>query len=417
MKNDITMSHNKNIIGLIIYLPAVYLVYMLLFQFGVVKEDFLSQNLLTFDANWYHSIVKNGYIFVEGKQCNVAFYPLFPFIWKLLHFTPALMSIFNGVIFLFSAWLFSKHYQLSGLKFWMLLSTPTLIFCFIPYSESIFFLCCTICLIGLKNKNIWWVLGGALLLGITRSVMVFFIPACIYMILFYFKDSKKELKVTFLLLISTIVTFVIITVWQYLATGLWFTFFKAQEQWAHFLQIPQIPFYSWRRETLWEDLQAMTIALIFSVYILQVLFNKVFGKKQYDFITPDLIFSLLNIAGVGLFILFFQKDNFHSLNRYVFCTPFFWVVAINVKKTTISKFSWPIVLLILILLCNEGLFSTNFKIGKFITYTLVIALLFTRWLFWVYNGYPKAITILLIVIGFVLQIHLLHIFLCGGGIG
>jgi hypothetical protein len=52
-------------------------------------------NLVQWDAGWYKNIVSNGYVFIENTQCNLAFFPLFPFAWKWLQISAFNMSIIN----------------------------------------------------------------------------------------------------------------------------------------------------------------------------------------------------------------------------------------------------------------------------------------------------------------------------------
>jgi hypothetical protein len=67
---------------------------------GVVMLSISSQyrfeeSLCWFDCVWYQSIINHGYSFHYNQQSNVAFFPLFPFVWKMLGLSFFSMSLFN----------------------------------------------------------------------------------------------------------------------------------------------------------------------------------------------------------------------------------------------------------------------------------------------------------------------------------
>ena len=205
----------------------------------------------------------------------------------------------------------------------------------------------------------------------------------------------------------------------YLNTGIWDSFFASQREWGHHLQLPKFPFRSWRRETLWEDLIAITLSAGFGITSV-ILFVKHFVKKSPVLVEPHVLFSLLYLTGVGLFVFIFGGGDFHSLNRYVFCTPFFWIVCLNFTSLKIKVpilFWLGIVLTLLIILSSNGIFIENVDLGKTAVYSLIIGLFMQRWIYWTLEKKYKIYTIALIIIGFAFQIHLFHTYLSGKWIG
>src|SRR5690606_31502392 len=105
-------------------------------------------SFLNWDAEHYHWIRNKGY---EGFR--VAFFPLFPFIWKLIPIGAIGVSVLNGCVFLVSFYFLIRQLGSSWKEVIVYLSIPGCIFFFLPYSEALFFLCSTLILIGLrKNK-------------------------------------------------------------------------------------------------------------------------------------------------------------------------------------------------------------------------------------------------------------------------
>ncbi len=409
---------NSNLLILILYIPSLYLIYKICFFLGIVDVDFNAANLLQWDTKWYHSIKEEGYQFYRDKQSNLAFFPLFSYMWRLFHVSIEVICFINAIIFGLTIWLFSKNFRVNKQKFWMLMSTPAFVFCFIPYSESLYMLGVTLLLIGISKQKLVWVFLACLVIGLTRSVVVFFIPAGVITVLYYFKAKRSVFKVVMVLFASTILSFVIVQIWQYLVTGEWFTFFKAQRHWEHYFRLPQHLITSWWRETLWEDMRAMAIALCFAIIAVIYLWRK-FNKKISEDLSPEVLFSLLNIAAVGLFILLFQGGDFHSLNRYVFCAPFLWLVAINIRRLEVKLpiWFWYAMMGLLFLLCINGPLNPDFSPAKFLNYMIFVALLYFRWMFWVVDKFPRWFFIVLLAVGFLFQLHFLHMFLSGKWIG
>lgn len=404
---------------ILLYIPLFFLLYLVLRYFGLMGADINAQNMLNRDAVWYESIVRNDYVFVENDQANTAFFPLFSYVWKLLQVNALQIAGINSIFMGLAVFLLKEHFQIKGMEFWVLLSTPMLVFCFVPYSEALYFLTSTILLIGLSKKNLLWIFIGVVLVGFVRSIMVFFIPASCIMLVYYWREAIEYRKIVCTIITASLFSFVLVMSFQYSQTQVWFTFFKAQKYWDHYLQMPKLPFFSWRRETLWEDLIAMAIAFVLSFLLLRYMYYRLFKTNKVSLLEPVFLFSILNLLAVAAFIFLFQGGDFHSLNRYFFCTPFFWIVALAMKQEEwqVPSWIWWFATAIFFLLSSNGILANNFEIDKFLIYPLVMALLLARFLFWTGKIKSKAFCIGLSVIGFAMQLHLFHLYLSGNGIG
>jgi len=97
-----------------------------------------NSSIASYDAGWYKDIAVNGYSIKESNQSNVAFFPLFPMLWRLSNTSNIGISLINLSIFLFSIFLIWRSYQLKVIELLLCLSIPSLFFCWVPFSEALF---------------------------------------------------------------------------------------------------------------------------------------------------------------------------------------------------------------------------------------------------------------------------------------
>ncbi len=103
-----------------------------------------NENFETWDANILKCIKDNMY---RNTGCfnkvNAAFFPLFPIIWKLLSVNNIGISLFNYLLFILSIGLLIKYLlKINGIEklliYSILITLPTTIIYYIPYTESLF---------------------------------------------------------------------------------------------------------------------------------------------------------------------------------------------------------------------------------------------------------------------------------------
>ena len=193
-------------------------------------------NLLKQDAIWYNQIVQEGYRYVPGGTSSLAFFPLFPLIWKYSMLTPIAISIANLLLFIYSFKLLMYKEKLHYSVVLLILPFPSFIFFALPYSESIFFLFCTFIVIGLKSKNSTLIYIGLFGSSLTRSVCVFFIPAILICDIFYIvkngKDRSRLYKEIALKIIFCLAGFLSVVLYQWWTTDTLFEFVKVQKYWG-----------------------------------------------------------------------------------------------------------------------------------------------------------------------------------------
>lgn len=318
-----------------------------------------NESLIRLDAEWYEIIKNSGYYFNEGSRGPMAFFPLFPWVWSITMLNAIGISLLNYAFFCVAFYMLASHLEFDLKTSLLFLSTPSLFFCYIPYSEALFFLGTVILLIGLHKKDLRMIIAGLTIAVFTRSIGMVFIAVVLFIylinILCSFKEVKKLTKRAMLMcLLTAIITLTVFFI-QYLYTGEWFVFFKVQSAWQRTLQFPTLPFTTLNdSRVLWLDGLALLVCLYALVlccrYIILAAAEKTMPGKA-------LLFSAAYLAIVGLLTIFyngvwpgFEGTTLMSINRFVFSTPFFIYFAGRLLFSKGDKKHLLITLLLLMIL-------------------------------------------------------------------
>lgn len=279
-----------------------------------------TKNFLNSDAEHYYWIKNFGY---EGFR--VAFFPLFPMIWKVLSLSIIGIVFFNSLLFLCSFYALIRVLKATPIETLLYLTIPSLIFCYLPYTESVFFASSTLLFIGLKKKRLWLVLIGLFLCTLSRPAFVIFIPALIIAeFLTETIDKKMFIRIIWYISIALLGNLIVGMI-QYSYTGKWFEFFEVQQGWGNKLQIPKLPLTSWAGGLIVRlDGAAMVIGTVSGIVLLLKMFNVKFLNKIA--FPKEIIFSLAYLGGITLSVLLFRGGSLFSLNRFVFAVPFIIIV-------------------------------------------------------------------------------------------
>lgn len=336
-------------------------VYILLFVLTIIilqqiwfKDLFDSLNFLNGDAGHYHYIKDNGY-----QGFRVAFFPLFPLIWRFFSVDIFGIVFFNSLFFLVAFFILIKGFNIRRLsEVALYLSIPSFIFFYLPFSESIFFLCSTAILLGLKNSRYFLVYIGLFFAVLCRPAFTIFIPALIITELLIKNHDKTYLRIVIYILLA-IAGLVLVSIIQFIDTGEWFKFFTVQKGWGNELQIPKLPLTSWARGyTVRLDGFAFLIGVLAGGYLTALILNiKIFRE---NIVPKEIVFSLAYLGGITLSVLIFRGGSLFSLNRFVFATPFI-IVIINYWINQEIHFKNKQLLLIFVLI-----FSFWFLFGSYV---------------------------------------------------
>jgi hypothetical protein len=396
------------IIGLYAVLFMIIIVGLKHFLF---KELLNGNNFLNWDAEHYHWIKENGY---EGFR--IAFFPLFPLIWRVLHVDVFGIVLVNGIIFLVSFFLLVRDLKLSVVEILTYISVPSFIFFFLPYTESIFFLSSAVLLIGLKYDKVPLVCLGLFVATLSRPAFTIFIPALIISELLGGNKNKLLIRLGIYLAVTLVGMFLVATI-QYLDTGEWFKFFGVQKGWGNELQFPRLPLTSWAGGLIVRlDGVALLIGVIAGGFLAALLL-RLRSIREIN-ISKEVIFSLAYLGGITLSVLIFRGGSLFSLNRFVFATPFI-IVAFNFWfrqkfnfKPKQLLFIFGLIFLFWLLL---GSYTHIQTLARFLLLTFYVSLIFIM----KSDKIPvkNLATVLLILLNITFQIIFYIRFLNGGWVG
>jgi len=304
-----------------------------------------NKNLCHWDAEWYFRIKKMGYYYIEGQQGTLAFFPLFPFVWKLTLLSGKGISVLNLLIFSVSFFYLARTLKLGLTSSLLFLSTPSLLFCFVPYSEALFFMSSAIILIGLHKKSEPMIIIGMCLAGFSRSVNIVLIPALVYTYVCNYGFSAKTIRFVLIATISLAACAMVVFWIQYLYTGQWYAFFNMQKQWHRSLQMPTLPLTTLSTKVLWLDITALFISTLAFFDAAAEFIHIMFRKEKAGF-SATAHFSMAYLAIMGFLAVFYSGiwpgqhgSSMMSINRFVFAGPYFiWYICTrSTKERTIQS--------------------------------------------------------------------------------
>lgn len=335
----ISAVQNKSLAySLLAYALTLAGLYTILTFFGYIRLWPDNVNLTLWDADWYDSVHSGGYYYSEEAQSNSAFFPLFPYLWRLTHLSPIGISVFNFLLFCASLILLARAFDIPRDLSLLFVSFPSSIFFMLPYTESLFFFCVTLFLIGFRRENQALIIVGLLLASVTRATAMFFIPAILVMELFFHGTilSKKFFRNSILFSLISIVGIAIVVWIQYFQTGVLFAFARQQfKYWGHKFSMPGFPLVTWDdARTKWLECLALIVslnALAVILYLFWLLITKKRERAEEILTNRPYIFSAIYCIMVMIYVIFFNphdqngKTSMSSYNRYLFSTPFFFV--------------------------------------------------------------------------------------------
>jgi len=350
------------------------------------------QLLETWDVRLYSDIAKRGYSWHEDEQSNVAFFPAFPYIWRYTSADAFGISGLNLLFFVAGALLLARAMNFSARELMLSLSTPSLMFMYVPYSEALFYLFSAVALYGYISRRpdtdskpqpgIGRIVGGSessqhltaaglFLCSLTRAASNIFVPA-IFLTEWLAEGGRvRRAGVNGLAAVAGVFIAAFI---QHQETGEWLAFIKTQRHWGSYLQWPQLPFTAWGgRQYL--DGSALIAGFLAGGLLSRIAWRRVFTQEQKS--NPAFVFSIAYLFGITLLVLCFSGGEIHSLNRYCFSTAFWTVTGICVLRQT--TFSWKRLLgLFLFCLMILSLFDmTNRRLAE----PLAVSAYLSSWLF------------------------------------
>lgn len=417
----------KTYLGAIsIWLLSIIVLYFGGLSLGYLDHQFNAINLLQWDANWYNSLMFNGYEYVDSMPCNAGFFPFFSFIWYILGLSGFGISLLNLAFFIGGLWYLVKHFQPSMQQLLLVISLPSMFFLYVPYSEALYFVFSSLLLVGLQKKSNYLILLGVFFASLTRPTFLFFVPAFAVLFLFeiwsvqialYWKISKKYL---FYYILPAIVAIILITIIQYMQTGVWFAYFKAQSGvWLRAFRLPTLPFgstASW--SLLWIEAISFWMGTFATILIAYFSYTRLIKRVKLPVLAPAFLFSLVYLMMAFLSIVFFNptweinRTVLNGINRYMFVNPFLLVVLWQIGQYLSIRYKDLIYLLLASFLLWLLMSYYYLHIGTLL-YFLAITVYILLYVLFIKHKKNLPLIIALLVINCVGQVYLLHRFLGG----
>ncbi|UYZ58525.1 hypothetical protein [Hymenobacter latericus] len=355
----------------------------MLYWLGVVNRLPTEQSLLAWDANLFRQIKEGGY--PTAQSGLNAFFPLFPYTWRLLQVGPIGISAFNSACAFAGVGILSWAFQLSNRQILLLLSVPLMMFTAVPYGEGMFYLFGGMLLAGLHRERLWLTLVGLLGCCLTRSAATLFVPAYIFAELLSwmpFRSGWRLLRNLATGLFAIAAALGSVMLMQYKQHGDPLAFYKVHALWRHVYKIPTWPLRSSAGfDVHWLDALGLLIALLAIVacaalgiaWLVSVLRSQPENRKK---VSKAVLFCLGYSAGAGYFILFYQAGDIVGMSRYILATPFFGVLIWQIGQQRLAYWAWALMgIACMVLARASGVpqYVDGFSSSEAVTYFLFFA--------------------------------------------
>lgn len=323
-----------------------------------------NESLLHFDAGYYASIRDGGYEYLDGKNSNAGFFPLFAYWWRLLPLGPLGISAINGTLYLGSVYALCRLLRPGAIVLGLFMSLPFLFFVYTPLSESLYFVFATALLYGLVRGSGRLIFFSLLLAGLTRASFLFLVPALIGMTVMV-QPGVKAIgradwgKVAIRYLLPIVLATLVVACIQYVEVGEALAYYKTQaEGWGRQFGWPVLPFGSghldWlghlTRTNFWLGSLVAGTGLF---YLIQWLWR----ARLRPVISEVELLSIIYLTMSFLSILLFNPEwqwymigghnvtYLRGINRYLQPTPFLLVFMVFLFRLRWVKAYGPAILL------------------------------------------------------------------------
>ncbi|MEP7195913.1 MAG: hypothetical protein ABI851_05295 [Saprospiraceae bacterium] len=397
--------------------------------------EFNNENFINWDGAIYKCISEKMY--TPDKECfgsvRASFFPLFPFLWKITFSTPISISIINYLLFVISIALLINYFLSTArfeklLLFGLLISLPSSIIYYLPYTESLFLITTTIASIGIIKNNYRIYFIGSLLLSLVRPATVFVLIA-ILIVEFILFIRNKNLKLFSIEIAKRSLPFILgyffIFLIQFCYTGNWNSMFESQKSWyEEFKAVRSITDYSIEGFGLstFSIFYFCIPCIIFAAWMhahwkkpKTISWMNNINEKQKEYL---LAMSMFYIIGIFIFTLTTSNGNMRSFSRFTLASPAFYIVILYFINYLVSHsnkiFVWVyfiMTILTFIFLYTVDYGGSRVNFSYFGLYMFMITGLFLLFIKLIPENAKIIISILIIIANTLWNTFLLNSFL------
>jgi len=361
-------------------------------------EKIADENMLHWDGEHFFAINEKGYS--ANEEYRFAFFPLFPFIWKLTTLSPSNVIFLNFFMFacglLILAYLFKQKWK----NVLVILSLPMFVVFLIPYTEATFFLMFSIAVLGYMKDKYWLYFIAMALASLSRNTILFVFPAIICVeILFFIKERnlRQSLIRTSLGSLPVLIGTAILSLIQYFSgSGSIFKFLESQKYWGHKFSFPNfMNLHDWSYESFVINVPTLImIGIPLSIFLLYITLRQLNTiKKDIPFLSfssenkldyLNLVIIFCSMAAFASIVLF-RGGGLFGLSRFLLCSPYFVLLLFLNQEKLLSITSYKRVITFLLLalysftiliLCNYLAYFGFHYLGFFIFVSTMALYLF-----------------------------------------
>ena len=331
------------------------------------------------DAEHYLFIRLHGY-----DEMRTAFFPLFPFLWRLLNVSPVAMGLLNLALFAVSFAALAWQFQWPRRTQLVLLSVPSLMFMALPFTEAVFFASGTALLLGLRRQLPWLYCLGLLLSCTCRTAAMVMLPAVAATFLLAHPPRRRHVGVVLAATAATLLGLGISMFVHRAYTGNWFAVFAAQRFWDNHLQWPTLPLRNWGGSfpTRFEA-PAFLIGMGCALSLAWLAWRH--WRQMLPAAAQPVIFAMAYIGGVTFITLATRGGVLVSLSRYIYATPYFLLLLAEFLSRVRLSGRQLLALFGLMEVAWLVLFGAHTHIRSVLGYTLVSAAV----LLWLLNAHQS----------------------------
>jgi hypothetical protein len=340
-----------------------------------------NENFELWDAGIYKCISERMYrpeLDCYGRV-RAAFFPLFPILWKITGSTPIGISVINYFLFILSVAILLLLLLKTPLTdklilFGILITLPSVIIYYIPYTEALFLFTMTIATIGIMKKKYGLYFIGILLMSMVRPATLFVLIAMLVaevIILIRDRNMRSFIKEAGFKFLPFLVGYFCALFIQYLSSGSWTAILEAQKHWTGGVQLMK-GISDWSVE----GFGLTTFAIVFvclpaiGFLLLSVIrLTKPAPRSMQTSLKNDgkaylALISAIYLSGIFAFTLITSGGNLHSFFRFTLASPFFYIALLILLDHLFERPVVPPILVYAALTILLALFLSFVDYGK-----------------------------------------------------